>query len=402
MPSSNYVLGSPAASSMPTKSLLRVAGLRDTGVVLGTIDCELRERDLFLFVILSAALFVATVCTCGNWTQLIGHFGDNGAYLNVARAIKVWQFEQMPVQHFMGYSYLIAGVSLLFHVPISVALLLISWSASLISVFLVARLLGTWTAAYFALTNFAWLQRSLIGGSEPLALALGLGAFWSFRRGSMIAAALLGSLAVTVRPLMIFTLAGIGIVLLYRKQFRSLLAALATGLAVGALYMLPLGIYLKDPLLTVHTYTSRDYGAANVSGPHGHLFGWPFHGIVAGTIAYPPPFMNLVLSFFWISLVLLGVGAMFAPRFREYARAYPAEAIFCALYLAAVFCYDYLVWARGSFMRFAIPALPFLLYALLKWLPKDKRILWLLGTVSPILAACSALGVRNVLQLLHR
>jgi len=53
-------------------------------------------------------------------------------------------------------------------------------------------------------------------------------------------AALLGALAVTVRPLMIFVLMGIGLVLLYRRKFGALLAALAIGLAIGVLYALPL------------------------------------------------------------------------------------------------------------------------------------------------------------------
>jgi hypothetical protein len=124
---------------------------------------------------------------------------------------------------------------------------------------------------------------------------------------------------------------------------------------------LPLARYFGDPWLTVHTYTSRDYGAAKVAGPHGHLFGWPLHGIVVGTLTYPAPWTNLVLSFFWIGLVLLGVGMMFSSNFRKYARRYPNEAIFSGLYLFAIFSYDYLVWARSNFIRFCIPTLPFCL-----------------------------------------
>ena len=62
---------------------------------------------------------------------------------------------------------------------------------------------------------------------------------------------------------------------MYRKQFRDFLIALGIGLSVGTLYVLPLAIYFGDPLYTLHTYTSRDYGAAKLVGPHGHLFGWP-------------------------------------------------------------------------------------------------------------------------------
>ncbi len=196
---------------------------------------------------------------------------------------------------------------------------------------------------------------------------------------------------------MIFVLVGMGLVLLWRKRFLSFFGALGTGLAIGFAYALPLVRYFGDPLLTVHSYTTRDYGGGGIAGPHGHLFGWPFHGIVAGTLAYPAPWSNLLLSFFWIALVVAGVAMMFSRPFREYAKSYPAEVIFCGLYLLSVFSYDYLLWARSNFMRFSIPALPFVFYALSPFLPKDRRILWCLAVVTAVLATLSAIGVRNVI-----
>ena len=77
----------------------------------------------------------------------------------------------------------------------------------------------TTAAGYLAFTNVAWLQVSYLGGSEPLAVALGLGSLLAFRRDRIVVSALLASLAVTVRPLMFFVLVGIGLVLLFRKQF---------------------------------------------------------------------------------------------------------------------------------------------------------------------------------------
>lgn len=329
-------------------------------------------------------------------SSLALEYGDNQAYLEVASAIRRWDFAHMQIQHFMGYPYFIAGLSWLLHIHTGLALWLIAVLSSLISTWLVARLFGTVPAAYFALTNFYWLQLSFLGGSEPLSVALGLGALLAFRRNRILLAAVLGAVAVVVRPLMIFVLIGIGFVLLYRKQFRSFFLALGTGLAVGILYTLPLIRYFRDPLLTVHSYTTRDYGAGGVSGPHGHLFGFPFHGIIAGTLAYPAPWTNLLLSFFWIALVLLGVAMMFSAAFRKYAKAYPNEMIFCGLYLLAVFSYDYLIWARSHFMRFAIPVLPFVFFALLPLLPKDRRIFYPLSIVCGALSALSAIGIRNV------
>jgi len=358
-------------------------------------------RELVVLVAASGALLDATAIALHGWRSLVLGFGDNAAYQDVATAIRHWDFHGVGVQHFMGYPYAIAAVSLVSHLPLTFSLWLVAGVASLVSAVLVARLFGTWVAAYFALSNFAWLQTSFLGGSEPLAVALGMGAFWSFRRGRPLLAALLGALATTVRPLMFFTLVGIGIALLYQRRYAKFVGALVLGLTIGLLYAWPLAHYFGDPLLTAHSYTSRDYGALNVNGPHGHLFGWPFHGIIVGTMLYPAPWTNLILSFSWIALVVAGAAAMFSRGLREFWRANPAEALFCGLYLLAIFCYDYLVWARGNFMRFSIPVLPFVFFALLRWLPKDRRLLWCLAVLAPALAACSAIGIRNLFSFFH-
>lgn len=356
------------------------------------------SRELLVLALVSGAVMWIVLFLLHKSRGIVLQSGDNDAYLAVANAIRHWDFDHVFIQHFMGYPYAIAFVSLIFHIPTVLALWMIAVASSVASVLLAARLFGTTTAGYFALTNFAWLQLSFLGGSEPMAVALGLGAFLLFRRNRIFLAALAGSLAVTVRPMMIFVLVGIGLVLLFRKRYGSFFLALGTGMVVGAAYMLPLARHFGDPLLTVHSYTMRDYGGGGIAGQHGHLFGWPFHGIVAGTIAYPAPWTNLLLSFFWIGLVLTGVGFMFSKSFRAYAKSYPAEAIFCGMYLLATFSYDYLIWARGTFIRFSIPAVPFVFFALLRILPKDRRVLWCLSIVTPALAAFSAVGIQNVIK----
>ena len=352
--------------------------------------------ELLVLVIVGGAFFGATLIAFEGWPGLVLSFGDNAAYLQVATAIRHWDFHGLDIQHFMGYPYSIAALSLVSHLPLMFSLRLVAGVGSVVSTLLVARLFGAWAGAYFAFLNFAWLQISFLGGSEPLAVALGLGAFWSFRREHTLLAALLAALATTVRPLMFFVLVGIGIASLYHKRYAKFLGALALASAVGLLYLWPLAHYFGDALLTVHSYTSRDYGAANLTGPHGRLFGWPFHGIVVGTMLYPAPLTNMILSFLWIALVIAGAGAMFRRDLREYWRANLAEAVFCAFYLVTIFCYDYLLWARSNFIRFSIPVLPFVFFALLRWLPKDRRVLWCLTVVGPVLAACSAIGIRNL------
>jgi len=357
------------------------------------------ERELIFLAMASGLVMWATAFLLHRSIHQMLAYGDNDAYLGVAEGLRDWDFRHIGIQHFMGYPYLIAAVSVMFHVPAAFALWIIAAVSSVVSVVLAGRLFGGWVAAYFAVTNFAWLQLSFLGGSEPLAVALGLGAMLAFRRKHVFPAALLGGLAATVRPLMIFVLIGIGLALLFEKRFVAFLLALGTGAAIGALYVLPLAVYLGDPLTTVHSYTTRDYGGGGIQGPHGHLFGWPFHGIVAGTLAYPAPWTNLLLSYSWIGLVLAGTAMMFSAKYREFARKHVNEVIFAAGYLMAVFCYDYLLWARGTFMRFVIPALPLVFFAMWRWLPKDRRLVWGLCVVSAALATMSAIGIRNVVGI---
>jgi hypothetical protein len=239
--------------------------------------------------------------------------------------------------------------------------------------------------------NFDWMQRSFLGGSEPLAVALIFGALLLVRKGRYVLASFLAALSTVVRPLGVCCLLGIGIVLLYRREYKKLGLAVFIGAVTGGLYMLPLAKYFGDPLATVHSY----------QGAQVPVFGVPFYAIIKGTILYSAPWTNLALDFGWIALVLAGVLAMsLDPKFRDYAKNNPVEVLFAALYLLAVFCYNYPVFARSNFARFAIPALPIIFVALSRWMPQDRRILWGLGVVSPVLAAASALGIRNVVHRL--
>ena len=395
------VLSSQASKSEQNSLLVNPRLLKESGEISRDRPSDgLSERELLALVIIGFVAMWGTGFVLHQTPRLVLNYGDNVAYVTVSNAILGWNFHGLSIQHFMGYPYLIAAISFLFHISTSLSLWLIAAASALLSAWFAVRLVGTLPAVYFAITNLAWLQVAWIGGSEPLAMALGLGAMLAFRRNRVFLAALAGSLGVTVRPLMIFVLVGIGLVLLYRKQFLKFFLATSTGIVVGVLYILPLLRYFGDPFLTVHSYTRRDYGGGGIAGPHGRLFGWPFHGIVVGTMVYPAPWTNLVLSFAWIAIVIAGIGMMFSRRFREYGKAHPNEIIYCGFYLLTLFSYDYLLWARSNFIRFSIPVLPFIFLALMPWLPKNRKFLWCLNIACAVLAMISAIGLRNVIN--HR
>jgi hypothetical protein len=225
-----------------------------------------------------------------------------------------------------------------------------------------------------------------------LFMALLLGAFLMVRQDRWAGAAALASLSTVVRPLGIIALIGIGVTLLWKRDYKRLMFAIAIGLAVGIAYAWPLWTQFGDPWATVHSY----------QGPHQAgpaLFGIPFYAIIRGTFMYSAPWTNLVLSFGWIFFVLAGAVAMLTRKdLFQYRKSYPVELFFATGYLAAICSYNFPYWARGTFPRFAIPLIPFAVLALLPWIPKPRYLLWFLTLVTPVLAACSAIGILNVIH----
>lgn len=352
--------------------------------------------ELFLLAALTFIIFISTISTMRAYTAAVDNFGDSSAYMSLASAIRHWDFRGIEVKQFWGLPYAMAALSKVTGLSVRSALLVCSLLPALFTILLARQLWGGWIAGYFAVLNFDWLQRSCLGGSEPLFMCLLLAGFTFARRRRWMLASLLAALATIVRPLGVFALVGIGLTLLWQKDFRKLAGATAIGLTVGVLYALPLAAHFGDPLATVNSYHSQQWQG-------GWLFGFPFYAIIKGTILYPAPWTNLILSFGWILLVLAAIVVMVRSKtFREYCRSHSVEAIFLPPYLWCLFTYNYPYWARGNFARFAIPILPFVLLALYRWIPKDRRVLWGIGVVAPALAAISAFGLANVVQLLHK
>ncbi|MBV9573300.1 MAG: hypothetical protein JOY93_04550, partial [Acidobacteriales bacterium] len=183
----------------------------------------------------------------GSYAGRVDGFGDNDAYIPIASAIRHWDFHGVSVRHFWGLPYLMAFVSFITRAPERTALLLVSFASSFVSIALAYELWGGWVAAFFAVLNFDWMQRSFLGGAEPLFMALLLAGFLIARKGRWPLAALFSALCTTVRPVGFFALLAIAAVLLWRREFRQCALATLIGLAVGALYALPLKLYFGSP-----------------------------------------------------------------------------------------------------------------------------------------------------------
>jgi len=341
-------------------------------------------------------IFISTISIFKNYFQVVNDFGDNSAYIAVASALRHWDFRGLTIKQFWGLPYLMAAVSSISRVSDRTALLAISAGSYFISIVLAYRLWGGWIAGFFAVINFDWFQRALLGGSEPLFVALLFSSFLMVRKSKWCLAALLAALSTVVRPLGFFTFVGITISLTAQRQYRQVVLVILIASLVGIGYIWPFWQQFGDPLATIHSYQQ-------LHQPGPFLFGIPFYAIVKGTLIHSAPWTNLVLTWGWIGLVLCGVIAMsLTTHYREFSKSHMIEAGFAALYLLAIFSYNLPYWARGSFPRFAIPIVPFIFLGLLNWVPKSHYLLWTLSIVSPTLAASSAIGVKNVVQVIHR
>ena len=349
------------------------------------------------FVILSYAIFYA-VLFLGGGLGLVGGdaFGDNPAYLKPAAAIQHWQFSGVEVHQFWGVSYATAVLSTVTRIPLRPAFVILCVVASLASLMLCHRLWGGWVAAFGCLLSLDWFQRSLLGGAEPLFIALILASFLALRRGKWAWSAVFAALATVVRPYGVFALIGLGIQLLWKRKFQECTYAVLIALLIGGLYAWPLAHYFGNPLANVASYQHNDW--------HGSPpFTFPFASIVRDTLMSPAPLTNRALTSVWVALMLLGaVIAIKSGDLRKYASSYPAEACFACLYWVALFTYSSPEWARAQFPRFALPVLPWILVFLYGYLPKQRWVVWSLVIVTPALAAASAIGIRNVVPALVR
>jgi len=370
----------------------------DSTAGLFSLPQALSLTEVLGTILLSYVIFLVVLSLAGGsyWFLVGGGFGDNPSFLQAARAIRHWQFSGVAVKQFWGLPYATAGVSLITRAPEAISLAVVCVGASLVSVSLCYWLWDGWIAAFFALLSLDWFKLSLLGGSEPLFMALLLGSFLALRRDRWVIAAVLASLATVVRPFGIFALAGLGIHLLYRKRFRDFAGATAIGLGIGLLYIWPLQHYFGSPFANVASYQQYDWRG-------GLPFNLPLVAIVRDTIRIYSPLTNHILAYSWILFVLLGVVvAIRSGEFRRLAKEHTAEACFVALCGLAIYSYDAPGWSRSEFSRFALPLLPWTLFFLRRYLPTNRKVVMALAVVAPSLAAASAVGIRHTGELLLR
>jgi Gpi18-like mannosyltransferase len=345
------------------------------------------------FLWLIAAVFFLTVVThFQRYSAEVASYGDNYAYISAAQAIQHWDLQSNHTKQGWGLPYAIALLSTL-HLSDQVSLLFISMASSLASVLLVRNLWGGWISAFFAILNFSWIQASFLGGSEPLFVLLLLISFWFSRKERWIPASVIAALATLTRPVGIFALFALALALFLRKDYRKLFFCTAAAALIGFLYLMPFWIALHDPLYQFHRYQHEDWQS-------GSLVTWPFYIIAVSYLYHRGPWTNVLLTGGWIGFSFVALCRMGAKLYRYRPVEHLNEQIFAVTYLIFLFCYNSLEWARWDFPRFVIPAIPLLLLSVYSWLPKSRYVVYPLCVVSSVLAACSAIGIKNVIAIL--
>ena len=356
---------------------------------------ELSRRYVFTLVAVCYAIYLALFNYFIPYPVIVAGYGDNPGYIQISAAIRHWDFSGLHPKLFWGLPYLTAMLSKITTLSDLHSLLVVSWVSSFIAIFLAYKLWGGWVASLFAVTSREWIERSLLGGAEPIFMACVLGSFLAARKRRWKTAALLASFATVVRPMGLFALIGVGTALLLKRDFRRLTAAVAIGMTIGGLYVWPLLRYLGNPFANVQGYDQADWNG-------GIPLGVPLVAIVQDALAGRATKLNLCRTVAWVAAVAVAVIlALSRKALRAQLVKVPVEAIFFALYAVLLFTYNS-YWARSQFPRFAIPVLPFVILAFLPWIPKNRALLWTWGIFSAVLTALETVRFSITINAIRR
>ena len=296
----------------------------------------------------------------------VREFPDMSSYAEAATAVRHWQLSGAAARQFWGFAYAGALVSLVLPgVPMLVVLLVVSAVSGCVAVALAHRLWGGWNAVYLTAVGWQWVQREAFGGSEPLFMALLLGAFWATRHDQWRRAAIWASLAMIVRPIGVFAVGAILATTLLERRWTD--AAIAAGIAVVVfgLYSVPLAL-TGDTLGNIHWYVPQMRG------------GTVWRNLITDQVS----FVRDILVAGAIVVVLV---APLVVIIRDQAGR-QAENLFAfgtSCFLITLNCLP-CAWA---FPRFAIISIPFALVVVRQWLPRDDRVAFVLSIFSSLIAA---------------
>lgn len=335
---------------------------------------DMSRGELAAFVLVLYAWFAVVIIAFGNFPTRVALNGDNPWYAAESAAFRGAAEPGITVRHFPGFPLAAAAVVSLTRISDDAAIVIVSLVASFAAVMLAGELWGGVIAAWFAILNLDWFQRSILGGAEPLFALLLFLAIRDARRERWARAALFAALATVVRPLGVFALVAIGIALLRQRKFRTLAASLAISAAVAAAYFALMHAVFGDALLNFRFYRGMGLG-------HDRTF-VPFVTLALSYRDHLITLRNVVKTLAWTAFTFAAVFA--AVRRKVWQPS--TEWLFAALYLAS-FLFFPAWWIEGESSRYLTPVIPLLLVGVRPWIPSNRFVMWVCGVAMVTIAA---------------
>jgi hypothetical protein len=327
----------------------------------------------------------------GFWHWVLS-YGDNPEFLPAAEFIKQWSFgSSYPDWHFAGLPIAIAALSTLLRVSAPVALVLLSVLCSASACIVIYKLYGGAVTAAFLMVSAEWLQGSILGASEPLFTLLFLASFLAVRSNLWSSAALLGSLATTVRPVGIFALVGLGIDLLRKRKWAELAWSITIAGCIGCAYLWAAHRLTGDAFMNFKRYRF-DWGNGSPLAMPPMALLHSLRSILSESRWYVS-----VKYLGWPILTVFMIATMWMNReARDKAfREHTVESIAVSLYVFFFLSYNY-TGVGWYWPRFMIPVIPFLLLSIRKWLPSMSWIIWPAVALSSLVACSELLKMKTV------
>jgi hypothetical protein len=343
-----------------------------------------------------AVCFLITVQYKDYWYAVLNS-NDSLGYIAIARCLRSWdpKIVGQPML-FWGTGYATLAVSALTGGNYAAALVVLSWVCCLLAVLFSYRLFGVGVAAWFVFIDPAMMSRSMLGGSEPLFVALFLAALVALRKRFIYWAVLLASLATTVRPIGICLVLAILIGALWKKEWARFGKGAAIATVTGLIYCLPLLLLFGNPLANFKGYSNDWYRSSlPISLP---LFPIVQQAMVSlGT----EPLSNTFRLGVWVLgvLFIIGYQGFFRGGLLQRWKVVPEETL--GMVFVMLFCLSYnSSWAWPEFPRFIVPAVPFLL-ALIGTDRLYRKMLWAAAPVCGALGATYIVGIQQVVQTIR-
>jgi uncharacterized protein (TIGR03382 family) len=357
-----------------------------------------RTEVVLILVVTFSAQIVEALRTVGWQARATGDLDnlDNSNYLALADFIRKWTpTTSINYQHFWGYPYFIIAVSSILHMPSLQALVVISLTSSIVTCLLLHQLYGGFVAVAFGMVSSTWILLSVFGGCEPLFTALLFAAFLAARRERWILAVCLGCAATTVRPIGILMPLALLASLLWHRNWKAAARSCAVALAAAVAYMIPVYLLTGDALVQPRLYSS-DWQVHEFPFAHPGILTFPALRLLQGFYYLHDRWNSWPAAGLRLTWIVTAVGgAILLWTSRRSIELPLVERIFGCAYMTFLLCYNFDFIAL-YIPRFILPALPLLLFAVRKWIPRDRRILWPLAVLSIVFNTVVLFGFQAV------